>query len=66
MSDQPALLDIPEQPEPEPICCPAVDAPARKPRFVVLDRKQVRWTQMDVEALLAADHPARAIERSMA
>jgi len=59
VSDQPALLDIPEQPE--PICCPVVEAPPPKPRFVALDRKQMRWAQMDVEALLAVDHPARAI-----
>lgn len=61
MSDQPALLDIPEQPEPEPICRVAVETPPPKPRFIVLDRKQVRWAQMDVEALIAPDHPARAI-----
>lgn len=61
MSDQLALLAIPEQPAPKSICRVAVEAVPPKPRFVVLDRMQVKLTQMDVEALLAPDHAARAI-----
>ena len=65
MTDQPTLLEIPEQPEPEPICPAAVDAAPGKPRFITLDRDQARWTHLDLNALIASDHPARAIERSV-
>lgn len=61
MSEQAALLEIPEQPELEPVCGVTVEPAAPEPRFIVLDRSQVRWTQMDVETLIAPDHPARAI-----
>jgi len=65
VTDQPTLLEIPEQPEPEPICPAAVDAAPGKPRFITLDRDQARWTHLDLNALIASDHPARAIERSV-
>jgi transposase len=61
VSDQPALLDIPEQPEPEAICPVGMEAAPTKPRFIVLDRNQMRWTHLDLDTLIAPDHPARAI-----
>lgn len=35
--------------------------PAGKPRFVEADRKQIHLRPVDLEDLIAADHPARAI-----
>lgn len=34
---------------------------ARKPRFQAIDREQLCWRMVDVERLIADDHPARAI-----
>jgi transposase len=59
--EQIALLDIPEQPEREPICTVVMEAVPAEPRFVALDRNQVRWTNLDLDTLIAIDHPARAI-----
>lgn len=34
---------------------------AQKPRFQPIDREQLSWRMVDVERLIAEDHPARAI-----
>ena len=34
---------------------------ARKPRFQLIDREQLFWRMVNVERLIAQDHPARAI-----
>ena len=36
-------------------------APAMRPRVKAVDRTQLTWQMMDVERLIEADHPARAI-----
>lgn len=61
MTDQPVLLEIPGQPEPEPLCPVGMEAAPAKPRFIALDRNQVRWTHLDLDTLIAPDHPTRAI-----
>jgi transposase len=32
-----------------------------KPRYEVIDREQLCWRQIDIERLIGADHPARAV-----
>jgi transposase len=32
-----------------------------EPKFIHIDRSQLRWGEIDVESLIEADHPARAI-----
>jgi len=61
VTDQPAVLEIPEQPEPDPVCPVAIEGAPARPRFIALDRKQVRWTHLHLDTLIAPDHPARAI-----
>ena len=33
----------------------------RKPRFKAIDRSQLQWRTLDIDKLIAEDHPARAI-----
>ncbi len=32
-----------------------------KPRYEVIDREQLCWRPIDIERLIGADHPARAV-----
>src|SRR5689334_12230869 len=40
---------------------PAGSEPAAEPRVKAVDRTQITWQTLDVERLIEADHPARAI-----
>src|SRR5271157_676691 len=40
---------------------PAPPPPKRKPRLKRVDRQQMVWRAINVECLIDADHPARAI-----
>ena len=53
---QPALLEMQEQPEGKRRA-----VPVEVPKLVPVDRKQMRWTSVAVEDLIAGDHKARAI-----
>ena len=55
---QGSLIDIPEQPEAKK-AAPAVGELKLKLRRV--DRRQIAWMSMDVEALIGPEHKARAI-----
>jgi transposase len=37
------------------------EASIGKPRYEVIDREQLCWRQIDIERLIGADHPARAV-----
>ena len=37
------------------------EASVGKPRYEVIDREQLCWRQIDIERLIGADHPARAV-----
>jgi len=37
------------------------EASVGKPRYEVIDREQLCWRRVDVERLIGADHPARAV-----
>jgi len=52
---QPPQAETPEELPQGPL--PA----ARQPRLQVIDRRQLLWRAVDVEQLIAPDHPARAI-----
>jgi transposase len=60
-SEQPVLLDLePKQEEQTPGGGRHAAEPA-KPRFQAIDREQLSWRMIDVDRLIAEDHPARAI-----
>lgn len=52
---------LPAQPEPAPAPSPAAPAPAAPPRFKAIDRNQLFFRSVDVQAFIEPDHPARAI-----
>jgi len=59
-SRQPVLLQLPSA----GVVAPTLDANAeqeRKPRFQPIDREQLSWRPINVERLIAEDHPVRAI-----
>jgi len=37
------------------------EARVGKPRYEVIDREQLCWRQIDIEGLIGAEHPARAV-----
>ena len=37
------------------------EARVGEPRYEVIDRKQLCWRRVDVERLIGAEHPARAV-----
>src|SRR5262249_44658380 len=58
--EQPPVLDIPEQPAPEPAPTPA--EPVNLPnKYIPINRDQFRWMAVDRDQLNPADHKARAI-----
>lgn len=62
VTEQPTLMKLPEQPQ--GMVAEAVGKAAAKPappRYAELDRAQLRWVEWDLEHLMGADHPARAI-----
>ena len=62
MTEQPVLMDLPEQPEPEPASEASTGSAEPAPaRFRELNRNQLRWAFLDLERSIGADHPARAI-----
>ncbi len=40
---------------------PKSEARVGKPRYEVIDREQLCWRRVDIERLIGADHPARAV-----
>src|SRR5437899_7557450 len=60
--EQPKLLEIPEQGDSaKPLVTASFTEVAPMPKWKPIDRKQQIFTVLDVEALSAADHKARAI-----
>jgi transposase len=59
VNEQPPLIELPEQPGKAVSSGP--QAPQGKPRFIRLDRQQQSWAPLDIDGLIPAQHPARAI-----
>src|SRR2546425_950275 len=60
--EQPNLLEIPDQGEPsQPLVTVALPQEAPERKWKVINRDQQVWMTVDVEAMIAADHKARAI-----
>src|SRR5271157_777116 len=57
-AEQGVLIAGPGQ---RPAAAPAPPPRTRKPRLKRVDRQQMVWRAVDVEHLIDADHPARAI-----
>jgi transposase len=55
------FADWPLPAEPVPAPSPTAQAPAAPPRFQAIDRNQLFFRTVDVQALIEPDHPARAI-----
>lgn len=56
------LLEMPSaSPEWADAACKSGPEKPRKPRFQQIDREQLSWRAMNVDRLIAEDHPARAI-----
>src|SRR5688572_1425117 len=47
--------------EAEGECRPKSEARFGKPRYEVIDREQLCWRRVDIERLIGAEHPARAV-----
>jgi len=60
--EQPNLLEIPDQGEPtQPLVIVALPQEAPERKWKLINRDQQVWMTVDVEAMIAADHKARAI-----
>ena len=60
--EQPNLLEIPDQGEPsQPLVTVALPEEAPERKWKVINRDQQVWMTVDVEAMIAPDHKARAI-----
>jgi transposase len=58
--DQPPLLEIPEQPAPEPPS-PSIERADLANKYIRINREQMQWMIVDLEQLIPADHKARAV-----
>ena len=59
--EQPVLLDLEPRQEERAAGDGCHVAEPAKPRFQAIDREQLSWRMINVERLIAEDHPARAI-----
>ena len=60
MPEQPALLEMPEQPAPAD-AAPLTGADDRPNKYISINREQMRWMHVDLDQLIPAEHKMRAI-----
>lgn len=60
-SFQPKLVHLPEQPDLQKTAAPAPGVPVDKVKLRTVDRNQTKLAAMEIEALIPANHRARAV-----